>query len=100
MTYKDSLAALSDATRREIYEQIISAPASVGVIAQGFPVSRPAISQHLKVLSDAGLVVAHQQGNRRIYSANPQGLAELRRYLDGLWGDVLTAFSDSFKEDI
>ncbi|GAA6208563.1 metalloregulator ArsR/SmtB family transcription factor [Cognatishimia sp. WU-CL00825] len=100
MTYQESLVALSDDTRRQIYERIIRAPAPVGIIAQGFPVSRPAISQHLKVLSDAGLVVVQQKGNRRIYSADPQGLVALRQYLDGLWGDVLTAFSDSFKEDI
>lgn len=99
MTYQESLNALADPTRRSIYEHIAKTPASVTQIAAGFPISRPAVSQHLKVLSDAGLVQAERAGNRRIYSASPEGLADLRAYLDGLWSDVLGEFAKSFHND-
>ncbi|UZD91432.1 ArsR/SmtB family transcription factor [Cognatishimia activa] len=99
MTYQESLSALADPTRRQIFERVARAQGSVAEISDGFSISRPAVSQHLKVLSDAGLVTVEQKGTRRIYSAAPEGLADLRRYLDGLWGDVLGDFAKSFKED-
>ena len=99
MTYQDSLSALADPTRRQIFEHLARAPSAVGQLASQLPVSRPAVSQHLKVLSDAGLLVVEQQGNRRIYAVDQNGLKELRQYLDTLWGDVLGAFADSFEKD-
>lgn len=100
MTYHDSLTALSDPTRRQIFEALAAMPTSVGQLAEHLPVSRPAVSQHLKTLSDAGLVTVTKQGTRNIYAARPEGLADLRRYLDRLWGDVLTSFAkDIVKEN-
>lgn len=99
MTYVKSLHALSDPTRRSIYETLVVRPSAVTPLAAKMPVSRPAISQHLKVLSDAGLVTAKQVGNQRIYSADPNGLQDLRRYLDGLWGDVMNDYAKSFEKD-
>lgn len=99
MTYEESLVALADPTRRLIYERVTRRQGSVAEISSGFAISRPAVSQHLKILSDAGLVTAEKQGTRRIYSASPDGLADLRRYLDGLWADVLGDFANSFEED-
>lgn len=99
MTYVKSLAALADPTRRQIYERVTRGAGSVADLSAGFPISRPAVSQHLKVLSDAGLVIAEKRGTRRIYSAAPEGLSELRRYLDGLWEDVLGDFAKSFERD-
>ena len=93
MTYQLTLAALADPTRRHIFETISAMPQSVGMIANQVPISRPAVSQHLKVLSDANLVVATKRGTQNIYSANPQGLAELRSYLDIFWDDVLDKFA-------
>ena len=99
MTYKESLTALADPTRRLIFERVTRSAGSVAQISDGFSVSRPAVSQHLKVLSDAGLVSVERHGTRRIYSARPEGLAELRQYLDTLWGDVLNDFAKSFEKD-
>lgn len=99
MTYEESLVALADPTRRQIYERVTRGQGSVAEISKGFAISRPAVSQHLKVLSDAGLVTAKKQGTRRIYSAAPDGLSELRRYLDALWEDVLGDFAKSFEKD-
>ena len=93
MTYEDALAALSDPRRRAILEALREGPLSVSQIAQGQPVSRPAVSQHLKVLETSGLVAARKEGQRRIYAIEPKGLADLRRYLDGLWGTALEAFA-------
>lgn len=93
MTYRLTLAALADPTRRHIFETISATPQSVGMVANQVPISRPAVSQHLKVLSDANLVVATKRGTQNIYSANPQGLAELRGYLDQYWGEVLDNFA-------
>ncbi|MEZ5751363.1 MAG: metalloregulator ArsR/SmtB family transcription factor [Paracoccaceae bacterium] len=93
-TLSDSvLAALADPTRRQVLEALREGPRSVGVLAERLPVSRPAVSQHLKVLTDAGLVTVHAQGTRRIYAVRPEGLAELRAWLDGFWTDVLAAFA-------
>jgi DNA-binding transcriptional ArsR family regulator len=81
--------ALSDPTRREIFERLRVGPRSVGDLAEGLPVSRPAVSQHLKVLKDAGLVRDRREGTRRIYSLEPRGLKELRGYLETFWEQVL-----------
>jgi DNA-binding transcriptional ArsR family regulator len=87
-----AFAALADPTRREIFERVASRPRAVGELADDLPVSRPAVSQHLRVLADAGLVSARADGTRRIYELDPQGLAGLRDYLDGFWSRSLTAF--------
>ena len=92
MTYDSVLAALADPTRRKVFEAVAAQPHSVSDLAGHLPVSRPAVSQHLKVLSDAGLVTCRREGTRRIYAARREGLADLRAYLDDLWGDVLRAF--------
>jgi DNA-binding transcriptional ArsR family regulator len=83
---------LSDPTRRRVLERLASGPRAVGEIAAGFPVSRPAISQHLKVLKEAGLVSDRPEGARRVYSIDPQGLGALRAWLDQFWGEALAAF--------
>src|SRR5215831_10826170 len=79
MTYESALAALADPTRRRVFEQLKSGPKSVGVIARRMPVSRPAVSQHLKVLKDSGLVAHRPEGARRVYYIDPNGLGALRR---------------------
>lgn len=92
MTNDNPLAALGDPTRRSIFERIARAPTSVGVIAGELPVSRPAVSQHLRVLKQAGLVSDRQDGNRRIYSLDPQGVGALREYVERFWNQSLAAF--------
>jgi DNA-binding transcriptional ArsR family regulator len=87
-----SLSALSDPTRRTIFERLAEQPSAVGELASTLPVSRPAVSQHLKVLKDAGLVIDRRDGNRRIYQLDPSGLAELRDYLDRFWRVGLARF--------
>jgi len=89
MTYDTALDALADRTRRRVFESLRSRPMTVGELANLQPVSRPAVSQHLKVLETAGLVSVEAQGNRRLYSIRREGLAELRAYLDSFWSDVL-----------
>jgi DNA-binding transcriptional ArsR family regulator len=84
-----SLNALADPTRRSIFERLAERPSAVVDIAATLPVSRPAVSQHLKVLKDAGLVIDEPDGNRRIYRLNPEGLAELRDYLDRFWNQEM-----------
>jgi DNA-binding transcriptional ArsR family regulator len=86
------LDALGDRTRRAIVERLADHPAAVGELAAGLPVTRPAVSQHLKVLKDAGLVVAERAGTRRIYRIDPTGADALRAYLDRFWGDALRSF--------
>src|ERR1700761_6800317 len=93
MTYQNAFAALSDDTRRAVFERLTSGPQPVGQIAKGMPVSRPAISQHLKVLKEAGLVTDRAEGTRRVYSIDPKGLGALRRYLDQFWDQALEAFA-------
>src|SRR5215813_11169648 len=93
MTYKQSLAALSDQTRRTVFERVIAGPRSVGEIARGMPISRPAVSQHLRVLRDAGLVQEQREGTRRIYSADAGALGELRAYVDEMWQMALGKFA-------
>src|SRR5450631_229807 len=92
MAYNVALAALADPTRRAVFERLRDGPASVGVIAAGLPVSRPAVSQHLKALKEAGLVVDQAEGARRVYRIDPDGLGELRRWLDQFWESALEAF--------
>jgi DNA-binding transcriptional ArsR family regulator len=96
MTYELALTALADRTRRAVFERLRSAPASVGELAAGLPVSRPAVSQHLKALRLAGLVTDRSEGARRIYYIDPDGLGELRRWLDRFWDDAL----ESFKREV
>lgn len=88
-----AFTALADPTRREIFERVAVRPSAVGELAEELPVSRPAVSQHLKVLRDAGLVTARADGTRRIYELDPRGLAGLRDYLDGFWNRSLSAFA-------
>src|SRR5436309_360443 len=97
MTYAsaDSMAALGDPTRRAIFERLADGPSSVGALAGELPVSRPAVSQHLKVLKQAGLVVDRQAGNRRIYSIDPDGIGALRAYFDRFWAQALGAFKQA-----
>ena len=85
-----ALEALADPTRRAIFEQLRDSEATVNELARQVPVSRPAVSQHLKVLKDAGLVRERRQGVHRIYCVELRGLIEIRRYIDNLWSDVLT----------
>jgi DNA-binding transcriptional ArsR family regulator len=92
MTNIRGLAALGDPTRRAIFERLGDRPSAVGELAQLVPVSRPAVSQHLKVLKEAGLVTDERHGNRRIYRLDPEGIAELRDYLDRFWDSALSAF--------
>jgi DNA-binding transcriptional ArsR family regulator len=94
MTNALALEALADPTRRELFERLAAGPQAVGVLAGQVTVSRPAVSQHLKVLKEAGLVVDHPEGNRRIYRLNPQGIGALRSYLDRFWSTALLAFKD------
>jgi DNA-binding transcriptional ArsR family regulator len=92
-TYGDAgLGLLGDPTRRAIFELLARRPRSVGELADQLPVSRPAVSQHLKKLEDGGLVVARSEGTRRVYRLNPDGVAGLRAYLDRIWDEALVAF--------
>jgi DNA-binding transcriptional ArsR family regulator len=91
--YRDAgLGLLGDPTRRAIFELLARRPSSVGELADQLPISRPAVSQHLRVLKDGGLVVSRAEGTRRVYRLNPDGVAALRAYLDRVWADALTAF--------
>jgi DNA-binding transcriptional ArsR family regulator len=92
------LTALGDPTRQAILEQLVNGPLAVGQLAERLPVTRPAVSQHLKVLKDVGLVVDRQDGTRRLYQADPEALAALRAYLDGFWERSLAAFQDRTRE--
>ena len=94
MTYKSALQAVADPMRLQILERLRDGPRPAGKIAAGLPVTRPAVSQHLKVLKEAGLIEERREGTRRIYAANPAALGELRAFIDGLWRDALNAFSD------
>ena len=87
-----ALSALGDPTRRAIFERLASGPRAVGQLAAGLPVTRPAVSQHLRVLKAAGLVHDEAVGTRRIYAVDPNGIAALRTYLDGFWERSLERF--------
>lgn len=93
-----SLEALAHPTRRSLFERLRGGPCSVNELAAAVPVSQPAVSQHLRVLKEARLVKVRKEGNRRIYSLDPAGLAELRSYFEELWGDVLTAFQEAAEQ--
>jgi DNA-binding transcriptional ArsR family regulator len=94
-----AFAALADPTRREIFERLARSPSAVGELASELPVSRPAVSQHLKVLKDAGLVVHQTQGTRNVYEIDPNGLGELRAWLDQFWTETLDAFKAEVEKD-
>jgi DNA-binding transcriptional ArsR family regulator len=96
----DGLAALADATRRAIFEHLVRrGPLAVGEIAAAFPVSRPAVSQHLKALVDAGLVTASSAGTRRVYTVNPEGVSALHRWIDTRWQQVLDTFERAARNE-
>ena len=97
MAYDTALAALADPTRRQVFEQLRSGPRAVGELADRMPVSRPAVSQHLKVLKEAGLVADRAEGTRRVYYIDPHGLGALRRWLDQFWDEALGAFEAEMK---
>ncbi|MDA0264132.1 MAG: metalloregulator ArsR/SmtB family transcription factor [Chloroflexi bacterium] len=92
MAYAEVFAALADPTRRHIFEALRNQPKTVGQVAAGLPVSRPAVSQHLKVLESARLVSVEPQGNRRLYSIKRDGLDDVRQYLESFWSDALSAY--------
>jgi DNA-binding transcriptional ArsR family regulator len=92
------LDALGDATRRAILARLLDGPQPVGKLAGDFPVSRPAISQHLRILKEANLVMDHSQGTRRLYQINPQGFDSLRDYFDQFWNHALAAFKRKVEE--
>jgi DNA-binding transcriptional ArsR family regulator len=97
LTYQEaggrSLAALGDPTRRAIFELLVEQPKAVRELADALPVSRPAVSQHLKVLKQSGLVVDRAEGTRHIYRVDPSGVAAMREYLDLMWDSALAAFA-------
>src|SRR3954453_13072168 len=100
MAYRtDGFNALADPTRRAIFERLADQPSAVGELAGALPVSRRAVSQHLKVLKDAGLVVDHADGARRIYQLDPDGAEALRGYLAQFWNQALTAFKRAVEQD-
>jgi DNA-binding transcriptional ArsR family regulator len=92
MAYALALDALGDPTRRTIFEQLRHGPRAVGELARDVPVSRPAVSQHLRVLKGAGLVSEERHGTRHLYRVDPDGLAELREWFEGFWDEALAGF--------
>jgi DNA-binding transcriptional ArsR family regulator len=92
MAYAVAMEALGDATRRQIMEQLRCGPRPVGEIAAALPVSRPAVSQHLRVLKEAGLVTEHKEGTRRIYRVEQKAIADLRAYFDSFWEQALAGY--------
>jgi DNA-binding transcriptional ArsR family regulator/uncharacterized protein YndB with AHSA1/START domain len=99
MDARPQLAALADPTRRSIFEMLTAQPRSVGALSEELPVSRPAVSQHLKVLADAGLVSWRQEGTRRIYSVRRAGLAELSEWLDAIWDHALDRYEAAARRE-
>ena len=98
-TYQNvQLDALGDATRRAILDRLLRSPSSVGALAEEFPVSRPAISQHLRILKEAHLVTDRAEGTRRVYAIDAQGFENLRAYFDRFWGDALLSFKKKVEE--
>jgi DNA-binding transcriptional ArsR family regulator len=95
MAYGTAIAALADPTRRRVFERLRGGPRPVVEIARGLPVSRPAVSQHLRVLKEAGLVRERREGTRNFYSVNGDGLAELRDYFEQYWDEALAAFKEA-----
>jgi DNA-binding transcriptional ArsR family regulator len=99
-TYQaDGLTALGDPTRRAIFERLAQEPLAVGALARELPVSRPAVSQHLKVLKDAGLVLDRPAGTRRIYQLDPAGISAMRAYLDQFWNTALAAYKVAVEQE-
>jgi DNA-binding transcriptional ArsR family regulator len=99
MTYALAIQALGDPTRRSIFERLRNGPRAVGELARELPVSRPAVSQHLRVLKEAGLVTEQRNGTRRIYGVDAASVAELRDYFDGFWSDALESFKRAVEQD-
>lgn len=97
--YATALEALADPTRRSLFELLRRRPRSVGGLADELPISRPAVSQHLKVLKTAGLVTARPEGTQRIYSIAPNGLGPLRAYVEELWDSALDAFAEALESE-
>jgi DNA-binding transcriptional ArsR family regulator len=100
MAYETVLAALADPTRRQVFERILASPQSVSAIAEGLPVTRPAVSQHLKVLREAGLITERREGTRRLYVANAQALGELRATIDAMWREALSGMAARIDEEL
>lgn len=98
-TYGEVLDALGDPTRRAILELVAESPRAVGELARELPVSRPAVSQHLRVLKDASLVRDEPEGTRRIYQLDTGGIAVVRAYFDRFWEEALTAFATAIEDD-
>jgi DNA-binding transcriptional ArsR family regulator len=99
VAYEVAITALADPTRRSIFEQLRHGPRAVGQLAAGLPVSRPAVSQHLRVLKEAGLVTERRDGTRRLYRIEPAGLEELREYLERFWDEALEAFKEAAERE-
>jgi len=99
MAYALAIQALGDPTRRSIFERLRAGPRAVGELARELPVSRPAVSQHLRVLKEAGLVTEQRNGTRRIYGVDAASVAELRDYFDGFWSDTLESFRQAVDQE-
>ncbi|MDX6488956.1 MAG: hypothetical protein QOK13_1571 [Gaiellaceae bacterium] len=99
MAYEVAIQALGDPTRRSIFERLRTGPRAVGELARELPVSRPAVSQHLRVLKEAGLVTEQRNGTRRIYGVDAATVAELRDYFDGFWSDALESFKQAVEQE-
>jgi DNA-binding transcriptional ArsR family regulator len=99
VTGRQALEALGDPTRRAIFELLVTKPQPVRELADALPVSRPAVSQHLKVLKKSGLVVDRPQGTRRIYRVDPTGVTAMREYLDRMWDSALAAFAAATEDE-
>jgi DNA-binding transcriptional ArsR family regulator len=99
MAYALAIQALGDPTRRSIFERLRTGPRAVGELARELPVSRPAVSQHLRVLKEAGLVTEQRNGTRRIYGVDAASVAELRDYFDGFWSDALESFKQAVDQE-
>lgn len=97
-TYEEAMNALGDPTRRRIFDRLAQGPKPVGELARGLPVSRPAVSQHLRVLKDAGLVTERPEGTRRVYRVDPSGVIALRAYFEAFWDRALVKFQDEAEQ--
>lgn len=96
--HRPAVSVLAEPTRLAIFELLADGPLPVGELADHLPVTRPAVSQHLKVLKEAGLVMDHQEGTRRLYQLNPQTIAEVRAYFDRFWNHALRSFKAAVEE--
>jgi DNA-binding transcriptional ArsR family regulator len=99
VAYEIVITALADPTRRSIFERLRQGPRAVGQLAAGLPVSRPAVSQHLRVLKEAGLVTERRDGTRRLYRIEPAGLEEVREYFERFWDEALEAFKEAAERE-